>query len=165
MKKTISKAILTALMLTMSSSVCVAGEILEPVELTETSEVECTEIEYFVLNEESVTETYNSPRYTLLKQLGIGLTIKDRTANIIVDAGTYEKMSISISAELQQFVDFKWKTIKSFSTSEENTRYAYIEKKYALTPGYDYRVVSTVTADDGVNTETVTKNGPGKACQ
>lgn len=173
MKKNVLFLTLAAFLLATPPSLCVQAETQNP-QTTYEYEVYNTmqqgilydSMEYFVFGSEFISDltTNGSPRYTLLKQLGIGLTIENRRAYIFTDAETYDKMDIHISAELQQYVNFKWKTIKTFTNSETNSNYCYIQEQYALSSGYDYRVVTKVTVDDGKNTETVTKNGSGKFC-
>ena len=105
----------------------------------------------------------NSARYALIYKIGIGLTIEDRTAYIYTECKTYENADISMTAELQR-LDRDWKTIKTYKASESSAKLCSIDKSYAVTRGYDYRLKVTVSVTDGSQTETDTQYGLVETC-
>lgn len=110
------------------------------------------------------TSTYASVRYKLFKQLGVGLVINNRTCEIYTEATSYDPITISITAELQQFKNGKWQTIKTYDNTEEDSKICSILKKRALTQGYSYQVVVEATADNGEISETVTVTSKEQYC-
>lgn len=102
-------------------------------------------------------------RYQLIHQIGIGLDITNREAEVYVECETYEKAEISITARLQQLKNGSWQTIKTFSNTE-NTKLCSIQEYKTLTAGYDYRVDIDVTVDDGNYIEKVSKTGKTVYC-
>lgn len=105
----------------------------------------------------------NAARYALIYKIGIGLTIEDRTAYIYTECKTYENADISMTAELQR-LDRDWKTIKTYKASESSAKLCSIDKSYAVTRGYDYRLKVTVSVTDGNQTETDTQYGLVETC-
>ena len=105
----------------------------------------------------------NAARYALIYKIGIGLTIEDRTAYIYTECKTYENADISMTAELQR-LDRDWKTIKTYKASESSAKLCSIDKSYAVTRGYDYRLKVTVSVTDGSQTETDTQYGLVETC-
>lgn len=105
----------------------------------------------------------NAARYALIYKIGIGLTIEDRTAYIYTECKTYENADISMTAELQR-LDRNWKTIKTYTNSEDSAKLCSIDKSYAVTSGYDYRLKVTVSVSDGTQTETDTQYGTVQTC-
>ena len=105
----------------------------------------------------------NAARYALIYKIGIGLTIEDRTAYIYTECKTYENADISMTAELQR-LDRDWKTIKTYKASESSAKLCSIDKSYAVTRGYDYRLKVTVSVTDGNRTETDTQYGLVETC-
>lgn len=105
----------------------------------------------------------NAARYALIYKIGIGLSIEDRTAYIYTECKTYENADISITAELQR-LDRDWKTIKTYKASESSAKLCSIDKSYAVTRGYDYRLKVTVSVTDGNKTETDTQYGLVETC-
>lgn len=105
----------------------------------------------------------NAARYALIYKIGIGLTIEDRTAYIYTECKTYENADISMTAELQR-LDRDWKTIKTYKVSESSAKLCSIDKSYAVTRGYDYRLKVTVSVTDGNQTETDTQYGLVETC-
>ena len=76
---------------------------------------------------------------------------------------TYENADISMTAELQR-LDRNWKTIKTYTNSEDSAKLCSIDKSYAVTSGYDYRLKVTVSVSDGTQTETDTQYGTVQTC-
>lgn len=105
----------------------------------------------------------NAARYALIYKIGIGLTIEDRTSYIYTECKTYENADISMTAELQR-LDRDWKTIKTYKASESSAKLCSIDKSYAVTRGYDYRLKVTVSVTDGSQTETDTQYGLVETC-
>jgi len=105
----------------------------------------------------------NSARYALIYKIGIGLTIESRTAYMYTECKTYENADISMTAELQR-LDRDWKTIKTYKASESSAKLCSIDKSYAVTRGYDYRLKVTVSVTDGSQTETDTQYGLVETC-
>lgn len=105
----------------------------------------------------------NAARYALIYKIGIGLTIEDRTAYIYTECKTYENANISMTAELQR-LERDWKTIKTYKASESSAKLCSIDKSYAVTRGYDYRLKVTVSVTDGNQTETDTQYGLVETC-
>jgi len=105
----------------------------------------------------------NAARYALIYKIGIGLTIEDHIAYMYTECKTYENADISMTAELQR-LDRNWKTIKTYTNSEDSAKLCSIDKSYAVTSGYDYRLKVTVSVTDGTQTKTDTQYGTVQTC-
>lgn len=108
--------------------------------------------------------TYDSARYKLFKQLGVGLAIRNRIGEIYTEGTSYEPINISIIAELQQYKNGGWQTIATYDNAEEDSKICSILKKRALTQGYSYQVVVEATAENGEISETVSITSKEQYC-
>lgn len=59
---------------------------------------------------------------------------------------------VKIQANLQQFRNGQWCTIKTFVT-ERNSKNVVLNENYHVSKGYDYRISAIFTAYSGVQTE------------
>lgn len=125
-----------------------------------------------VYGNELIIENYNrvlylqegNPRFTLIKQIGVGLVVENRIAYINTECKTYETADISMKAELQREEKGTWKTIKTFSNSERNVTRCSIDKSYAVTKDYNYRVKTIAIVNNGNNTEEITRYSSVREC-
>lgn len=104
-----------------------------------------------------------SLRYSVIKQIGIGLDILNREAEIYTECTTYENADISITAKLQQYKSGAWKTIATYENSTYGKSCSILEYKM-VTQGYDYRVVTTSVVSNGSGSDDVTKTGTTVYC-
>lgn len=105
-----------------------------------------------------------SLRYQVIKQIGIGLDILNREAEIYTECTTYENADISITAKLQQYKSGAWKTIATYENSNYGKSCSILEYKM-LTQGYDYRVVTTSVVSNSSGSDDVTKTGKTVYCE
>lgn len=113
---------------------------------------------YEQYNQESSWEESNlfnaKPRFTYIKQLGVGIIIDGTTAHIYGQCETYEKTKISVSIKLQKNENGTWKNIKSSSNFVSNDTFCDISKSYSVESGYEYRAVVSVNANGETSTRT-----------
>lgn len=102
----------------------------------------------------TIKDYETSPQYDNIKQVGIGLTIVDKTAYVYAECCTYDSMNISVKAELQINENGSWKTIKTYSYSA-NGKECIITAEPTIKAG-TYRV--KVTANAGGEKTTVIGN-------
>lgn len=99
------------------------------------------------------------PRYTRVATFDIDLDIgsNDKSTSYSRVTSGYGKDTINLTMELQQKIDGKWETIKSWSGSGVIT--VSLEKDWYVDRGYDYQVLSTadVYNSSGVWQETVSE--------
>lgn len=99
------------------------------------------------------------PRYTRIVTFDIDLDIasNDKSTSYSRIASPYDTDKINMTMELQQKIDGKWETIKSWSTS--GTWIVSLEKDWYVDRGYDYQVLTTadVYNANGVWQETVSE--------
>ena len=82
----------------------------------------------------------------------VGLTISDTgKASVVADCNTYSKCSISLMAELQQYKNNDWTTIKTFYSSANGT-FCVLNGSYSVSSGYSYKVKLTIVADKEIVT-------------
>lgn len=152
--------ILLATMVVLASSVQIFAK--------EVNDLNYTGVTQTVSNTDNIVyfnfDTYSWQRNILIKQIGIGLTINNRFADIYTEGTTYENGTIKVKAELQRYENNDWTTLKTYTDTKEDTKECYIEKSVAVTQGYDYRVRTTVTVKIGSKEETITKIGTIQYC-
>ncbi len=87
-----------------------------------------------------------------ISSAAVGLTISDKgRANVAADCQTYSKCSISLMAELQQYKNNDWETIKTFYQSTNGTL-CILNGDYDVPSGYSYKVKLTIVADKEIVT-------------
>ena len=125
------------------------------------------EIQYIVEDGNLIIDGDAGPidlyRYALINKMGIGLTIEDRIAYIYAECKTYEYADISMTVELQRF-DGYWKTIKTYDAADTDSKICSVDKSYAVTRNYDYRVKLSVSVTVDSDTEEDTKYGTVQTC-
>lgn len=99
------------------------------------------------------------PQYVRVGTFDIDLDIasNDKSTSYSKVTSGYGKDTIEMTMELQQKIDGKWETIKSWSTS--GTLSVSLEKDWYVAKGYDYQVLTTayVYNPSGVWQETVSE--------
>ena len=74
------------------------------------------------------------------------LTITGNQAKAVTSVYTRKNCKISLSMKLQKKSGSEWKTVKTWSTSNENTTILRLSQTYSIDAG-SYRVYSVVIAD------------------
>lgn len=100
------------------------------------------------------------PRYKYIKQIGIGLKVQNNKAHLYVECITHNTAKISIKVELQKYENGNWKTIKTYSDSENGTD-CIVSESYDVSSGYNYRTNVTINA----NEEKITKTSSVEYCK
>lgn len=108
-------------------------------------------------------ENPQSKRFVLIKQVGIGLEIENRTAYIYAECTTYENSDISVTAELQIY-DNGWETVKTYRNTESDSKISSIDETYAVARGYEYRVKVTAFVKQGLASDSTTKYSSVQEC-
>lgn len=146
--------------------------VIVPANATEeTTEVTVNDVSIPVIveNYEQYTQEENGtelllnaePRFTYIRKIGIGVTIKETTAYVYGECESYEKTKISVSIKLQKNDNGTWKDIKSASNSVSNNTFCDISKSYSIDSGYEYRAIISVNA----NGETATRTSNIEYCK
>lgn len=164
------RKLLTAFVMSAVLSTCVIVPAYATEETTEVT-VNDVSIPVIVENYEQYTQEENGiesdlllnaePRFTYIRKIGIGVTIKETTAHVYGECESYEKTKISVSIKLQKNDNGTWKDIKSDSNSVSNNTFCDISKSYSIDSGYEYRAIISVNA----NGETATRTSNIEYCK
>lgn len=117
-------------------------------------------VEYYNVEEPALLSDGIMPRYTYIKQVGVGLQIQNKVAHLYAECITYNKANISVKVNLQRYENRTWKTIKTYSNSANNTE-CVVSESYTVSSGYDYRTNVILNA----NGESVTKKSSVEYCK
>ena len=81
-----------------------------------------------------------SPLYTYIKEIATQFDINENTGIASCEASCYaaNNYTVKIQCRLQQYTGSVWTTLKNWSVS--GTRYASLDKSWAVSSGYPYRI-------------------------
>lgn len=103
-------------------------------------------------------ETYISPKMTYIAKASSNVTITSSgqaQVECYVAGHSSIVTRVKIKADLQQYKNDKWTSVKTWSTSKNKYRVT-LAKSIQVSKGYSYRVVATVTAYKNSDSETKT---------
>ena len=86
-----------------------------------------------------------SPLYDVIITAKPTLTITDNQAKAVTTVSARKKCDISITMKLQKKSGSSWTTIKTWSSSKEDTAFLSLSQTYTVNTG-SYRVYSAITA-------------------
>ena len=93
-----------------------------------------------------------SPRYTYIKFNSAYIDINENTGVASCEASCYAtgNLTVKVQCRLQQYTGSVWTTLKNWTAS--GTSYASVDKSWAVSSGYPYRVYVIFRIYDGNGT-------------
>lgn len=89
-----------------------------------------------------------APRWSYITTIAADMAFDDEgivTISIMCDSDLFETNKITAKCELQQFKNGAWKTIKTWTETDNSSSVMY-EKTYAVAKNYSYRLKMTASA-------------------